>query len=68
MLDGLREFLFGKPIPPGGVECIPQDARDAHHRLRNTSMKMEQAKREINAEARDLLALLARDIRRTGAG
>ena len=68
MLDGLRQFLFGKPIPPGGMEYIPQDARDAHHRLRNTSMKMEQARREINAEAGDLIELLASDIRRTGAG
>lgn len=67
MLDSLRQFLFGAPIH-SGLEGLPQDARDAHHRLRNTSMKMEQAKREIKAEASDLLELLASDIRRTGVG
>lgn len=66
MLDGLREFLFGKPMPPSGLEGIPQDTRDAHHRLRNTAMKTRQATSKLDADAHDLLELLARDIKRTG--
>lgn len=66
MLDGLRHFLFGQPIPPSGLDGIPQDTRDAHHRLRNTAMNMKRASREINSEADDLLELLAHDIKRMG--
>lgn len=69
MLDGLRHFLFGQPISSSGLDGIPQDTRDAHHRLRNTAMNWKRASREIDTDAdnlRDLLELLARDIKRMG--
>lgn len=66
MLDGLRTFLFGAPIPPGGVDAIPGGTREAHHRLRNTAMRMKLTAKVIERDANDLLELLAQDIRRSG--
>lgn len=64
MLDGLRTFLFGTQPPPSGAEGIPHVAREAHHRLQNTAMRIKQTARVIDREANDLLELLARDIKR----
>lgn len=63
MLERLRAFLFGAPIPPGGVDGIPDEAREAHHRLANTAMRVKQNARQIERDANDLLASLARDLR-----
>lgn len=64
MLDGLRNFLLGKPVPPSGVDGIPHETREAHHRLHNTAMRIKQTARLIDREANDLLETLARDIKR----
>lgn len=64
MLDGIRHFLFGSPLPPSGADAIPHEAREAHHRLRNTAMRIKQTARVIDREASDLLEILARDIKR----
>lgn len=66
MLEGLRTFLLGAPMPPSGQDAIPQRAREASHRLRNTAMVMKQVSREIDREANDLLELLTRDIKQNG--
>lgn len=66
MFERLRAFLFGAPIAPGGTEGIPDEARKAHHRLRNTAMRVKQNARLIERDANDLIQSLARDIKRMG--
>lgn len=66
MLAGLRKFLFGARLPPAAEDGIPQPAREAHHKLRNTAMRMRMTARSIEHDANDLLETLARDIRDAG--
>jgi hypothetical protein len=66
MFEGLRIFLFGDPRPPSGADALPPAVREAHHRLRNTAMRMKQTARNIDSEANDVIEILSRDIKRRG--
>lgn len=67
MLRAFRHFLFGVPIPSAdGLDGIPQEAREAHHELRNTAMRAKRNAQVLERDAkkmRDLLEILSHDIR-----